>query len=131
MLKLREHFRSYTQVIIGDGRQTLLFYDKWLTQGPISQTIGEESRNWGEGLKVRQWWEEGLGWKIPNSFERRFPDIARRIKQIQLTEEEDIVFWELTANGNYAISSYYEQFRTSFEKVNLVSIVIQRVGIQN
>lgn len=65
LLKLRNDFQRHSKVLIGDGRQTSLFYDYWLDSGPLDHVIGEEINTWGKELEVIDWWNDENVWRIP------------------------------------------------------------------
>lgn len=121
LLKMRRKFYPYVESIVGDGRETSLFYDWWLKSGPI---IGAMSGNmlWNKNLKVSSW-RQGKEWSIPGTFKRRYPDIVREIEAMELTEHSDAVKWRLNLSGHYTIASFYQQIRGRKSKVNCYRLI--------
>lgn len=66
---------------LGDGRQTSLFWDRWLGNKSIVDLIGavDEVACWGRDNRVRDCWQQGR-WSIPPSFMHRYPHVAERIQ---------------------------------------------------
>lgn len=83
LLKLRDSFYQHSQVMLGDGRRTLLFYDKWLNGSSIIRLAGNSISSWGKYTKVSHWWNQATGWSIPASFIRNFPEISSAIMQFE------------------------------------------------
>lgn len=111
LLKLRLVFKSYLLHLIGDGRDTLLFYDNWLEGEPLTTIVGEQAKTWGDELRVAQWWSMEVGWCIPLSFQRRFPELTRTIQQQSISGGKDQVKWTLTSNQEFSVKSLYEKIR--------------------
>lgn len=117
ILQTRELFKNFIAVEVGDGRETLLFYDQWMRNCRLAdiEVLKDHISSWGRFLKVRDWWESG--WKIPSSFHRRFGSIADQIEQHRLCDDADRVKWLLSPSGNFTIASAYEQIRRRKQKV--------------
>lgn len=105
-------------MMIGDGRNTLLFYDKWINNTTIFSVAVDNSINWGKHTKVAYWWSPSTGWNIPASFARNFPTVSSAIQQIEPSSMDDTRVWKLTPSGNYSILSYYENFRVIGPRVS-------------
>lgn len=112
LLKIREKVCPLIQIQIGDGRQTSLFYDKWLDEGAIAQMLNneEEVTVWGQDLKVNQW-VNGNQWQIPDSFRRRYPAIVQKMERIEITQNADKAIWIPAKSGRFSVSSCYEALR--------------------
>lgn len=123
LLKVRNDIRPLICCKIGDGRRVSLFYDQWLDIGPLHQLMQNDMKNWGDTLKVRDWWDQISGWCIPRSFSRKYPVISNHIHVIQLTEEADKFLWKLTKSGNFSVFSCYNHIRICKPKVNWYRIV--------
>lgn len=52
MLKIRSAMHEHTEVIIGDGRHTMLFFDNWLRIGNLAKYMNSDVKVWGESMKV-------------------------------------------------------------------------------
>lgn len=117
LLKLRDAVKNHVEYLVGDGRQLYLFFDNWLISGPISAEIGTNVRRWGENLRVRDWWKPEGGWTIPNSFRRKYPNIAAEISNIQLSDIPDRARWKLNASGCFFVESMYNSLRIVGSKV--------------
>lgn len=118
MLKIIDAFGPYVKVLVGDGRTTSFFYDKWLSNEALSQRINIGVNVWGSSTLVHEWRREGV-WSIPPSFCRRQPIIAAEIQAIQLQEHNnDRTIWTLTLNGKFTIASFYEKLRMKRNRVH-------------
>lgn len=119
LLKLRTEFQRHTKVLIGDGRQTSLFYDDWLDCGPLIHIIGEEEvANWGLSLTVNDWWNDNNGWKIPRSFVRRFRELATLVQAVRIRNVPDIVVWSHSPTGAFTVDRCYHDLRLRGPKVS-------------
>lgn len=92
LFQLRGIYHNSIKVVVGDGRETILFYDCWMPAGILverSELADHQSRHW-KTVKVSDWREEGM-WKIPSSFGRRWPGIARQIGEQVCSNQPDKV----------------------------------------
>lgn len=81
MLKIRNLAKPFIQCIIGDGRQTSLFYDNWLEIGLLADNMQKDMKIWGDQLKVYDWWKQNIGWSIPVRFTKKYLMLAAAIKE--------------------------------------------------
>lgn len=61
LLKLRSSLYQHSQMLLGDGRHTLLFYDRWINGTSITCQVGSRISSWGKFTKVSQWWCPSTG----------------------------------------------------------------------
>lgn len=116
LLQLRDKLKKAIKVKIGDGRETSLFYDWWCGEDRIADMEGMNTAIHWEKLRVGEW-RENEAWKIPSSFRRRWPSIAKLIEDQQIYNCSDRVIWSHTESGLYTVASAYEAFRHKEEKV--------------
>lgn len=124
LFKLRGMYKNAFKVMLGDGRETLLFFDWWLPQGrniDQSDIATQQATHW-KTLKISEWRENGE-WKIPSSFWRRWPQVARQICEQTCHSQPDKVTWLHTKSGEFSISSAYELLRHREEKVEWATCV--------
>lgn len=114
LLKLRHVFLAHLSILIGDGRQTSLFYDPWIGDRPLESRMDVSPVIWGENLTVNQWTHADGSWNIPHSFARRFPALVEEIQTVALSDHSDQPRWNLTSNGKFSVSSFYEVIRFSY-----------------
>lgn len=117
VLKLRSNFAPYIKTVVGDGRETNLFFDRWLEVGPIIDMIGADNNQWGKNIRVADWRCNGE-WSIPRTFKRRYPDIAEGIQAVALTQQKDRVIWIPNMSKHYTIDSFHKQVRVIRPRVN-------------
>ncbi|GLT27312.1 hypothetical protein SLA2020_023190 [Shorea laevis] len=123
ILKLRPMLKKFIWVQVGDGRQTSLFYDWWMSESRLSDNLSSSDiSTWGHDLLVCNWWN-GKEWSIPDSFVRRHPHIAEAISQQSLSQLADVAQWKPAKNGMFSISSCYDKMRSSRGKVDWHSLV--------
>lgn len=117
-MKIREKVQPLIQMKIGDGRQTSLFYDRWLEEGAIVQMLNseEEVAVWGQEVKVSQWKQEDQ-WQIPESFKRRYPEIVQKMERVGMNQGADRVIWKPAKTGCFSVSSCYEALRRKEPRV--------------
>lgn len=123
ILKLRSLVRPHVSCQVGDGRQTSLFYDKWLLLKPLCEYMLNDVKNWGRNLKVSSWWNLEAGWTIPNSFKRRYPMLAENIQRKQLSDNEDRFIWQPKNSDLFSVESFYELLRCKKPKVNWYRLI--------
>lgn len=123
LLKARSGFRDRVETIIGDGRQTSLFYDNWLKCGNLARYMNSDMHVWGEEAIVQQWWQCGKGWNIPQSFSRIYPQLAEEISKVRLDNGQDIVKWKNSQDGWFSVAHYYSETRLTAPKVNWYRLV--------
>lgn len=78
-----------------------LFYDDWISSGPISDIVGSEVKQWGERIVVSQW-RQNDRWKIPSSFKRKFPTLALEIENTSLLQQQELSLARLKALAKFA-----------------------------
>lgn len=117
LLKLRNNMYEYINTLVGDGRDTMLFYDNWLPVGNLAKFM-DDVHVWGENMKVEQGWHVTRGWIIPTSFKRKYPQLTSEIKKIQLTVSKDKVIWKPATNGQFNINQFYNMLRRTVPKVS-------------
>lgn len=105
------------KAVVGDGRQTSLFYDNWLPNGALVQRLNVDVSIWGQNLTVHQWTNGNGNWNIPLSFKRRFPTIANEISGMKITTLPDRYVWKSSTSSNFYIASYYDNIRRRNPKV--------------
>lgn len=108
---------EHINIIIGDGKDTKLFYDNWLPFGNLAKLMSNDIKVWGEDLNVCQWWHGTKGWQIPSSFSRRYSHLAEEISKIQLSNSRDSVKWKPDINGQFSVGQYYNMIRKTTPKV--------------
>ncbi|GKV10797.1 hypothetical protein SLEP1_g22110 [Rubroshorea leprosula] len=64
-------FKAYIRMVVGDGRETSLFFDWWFGESRICDRAGwiDKENSWGRTVNVAGWWVDGH-WRIPRSFKR-------------------------------------------------------------
>lgn len=122
LLQMRGMFKQHVIYNLGDGRQISLFYDNWLSIGPIKEIIGDNAMIWGGNFNVRVWWNDRDGWVLPNSFCRRHPVIAAEIQKYSISTRPDSVSW-CSILKEYTVNSMYELSRKRGDRVNWGNIV--------
>lgn len=129
-MQMRPMFYVSFKCIIGDGRECSLFYDWWIGDCRLSDEEGVKAQivSFGHNVKVRDWWGNDA-WRIPASFSRRWPHIARRIETIQLHENSDQIQWIHSKMGQYSIASAYEVLRHREQKVQWKKCVCDSKGM--
>lgn len=120
LLQIRNVFRKYMQVQIGDGRECSLFYDHWFGEARLCDLI--DCTPWQNYKEVQEWVQEGR-WSVPHSFMRRFPLLAHNIQQVSLSLEADRFVWSKASSKCYSISSAYEAIRFKANPVPWRNIV--------
>lgn len=118
LFQLRDAYRMSFRVEIGDGRETLLFYDWWCGQQRIIdlEDIGAHTENHWRAIKVSDWRVNGA-WRIPSSFARKWPNANQLICAQQVNNGCDKVIWVHCKSGNFSISSAYEFLRHKERRV--------------
>lgn len=124
ILQLRGVMQQHFEVIVGDGRQCSLFFDKWLNGRSIADLVGsvEMVCQWGSVLNVSDWRCNGQ-WNIPMSFCRNYPEIADVISLVQCHEGKDRFVWRPVAGKGYSIAPCYEVMRSKRERVSWAAMV--------
>lgn len=120
LLQLRDVFKDFMCVRIGDGRECSLFYDYWLGDARLCDTI--DCSPWNNYKTVQEWTREGE-WAIPNSFKRRYPALAQAMIQVPLLPRADRSIWTGAGSDKYSIKDGYEVLRTKGQVVAWHNIV--------
>lgn len=130
LLQLCDQYRDAYHTVIGDGRETSLFYDCWMGECRIMEMDGISSQELGymQNAKVSDWWVQGT-WRIPNSFTRRWPAIVEQIKQHTLRNDHDKVVWKHCNSGRFSIASAYDFLRHRENTVEWANCIWQTRGI--
>lgn len=118
LLQLRDMYKECFKVIVGDGRETSLFFDWWTGDQRLADREGlkDEISLWGRHLKINSWRQHDR-WMIPASFNRKWLRIAAEICQYKPAEGADKLVWTKDSSGAYSISAAYECFRHTAPRV--------------
>jgi len=124
ILKMRGSLQHCLVKKIGDGRETSLFFDKWLEKGRIVDLVGgrEYVVQWGETKMVADW-RTSHGWSIPASFQRQFPTISAEIHRTNVSHGLDEVIWTEHCSGKFSVSSCYQMLRRKAPKVSWSTLI--------
>ncbi|CAL1380726.1 unnamed protein product [Linum trigynum] len=95
---------------VKNGRKTKFWTDVWVLQVPLMEVTTTEIPYGVEYKTVADYWEANSGWKVQD-FQAYLPqEIVDKIRSIMLdplSQEEDRLFWKLSANGIFNTSSAY------------------------
>lgn len=112
VLNLRSTFRDFIRIRVGNGRNTLFWFDPWLDEGALCSNLHERlilDSGLGSMITVGDLsWNGLFAWPNPNSpalmslNERETPS---------LNSEEDRVIWKPTGKNVYVVKDAWESIR--------------------
>lgn len=95
LLKIRDLFKAYFKVQLGNGKNTSFWYDNWLPIGPLSDYITDVDIDFlgiNKNITVVNMNRRG-SWRIPNSLYGLIPNLETALKSVKLKDCDDKVFW--------------------------------------
>ncbi|KAJ9542442.1 hypothetical protein OSB04_028948 [Centaurea solstitialis] len=126
MLGLRCVIRPHIQVIVGDGRNTHAWEDKWLDCGPLA-TLITYRRIHAQGFTVNDTVRDFLtasdgGW--PDDWVHRHPELLM-YNLLLMTEERDLVRWRSRHHGliNFSVKDVYVSLDENYDRLPWTSSV--------
>ncbi|KAJ9563335.1 hypothetical protein OSB04_008495 [Centaurea solstitialis] len=126
MLGLRCVIRPHIQVIVGDGRNTHAWEDKWLDCGPLA-TLITYRRIHAQGFTVNDTVRDFLtasdgGW--PDDWVHRHPDLLMYNLPL-MTEERDLVRWRSRHHGliHFSVKDAYVSLDENYDRLPWTSSV--------
>ena len=124
LLSLRDRFRSHARWVVGNGRNTLLWFDNWLPIGPIINAMGEHIL-FEIGLTryatVADIIRNGH-WRWPWTASEDLCTIKQVIfgQSPPRSNEADAVIWVPDKVGKFSIKSAWDCFRYHKELVGIL-----------
>lgn len=121
LLNLRSIVQPHIKVVIGNGKTTSLWFDNWHPLGPLAHKFGPRVI-YNTGLTKEATVAaiiRGSSWGLPITQTLEINEIRHAISSLPIPNQEleDHYKWDLNSNGEFTISSLWNDLRTKFPKV--------------
>ena len=121
LLNLRPIVQPHIKIVIGNGKATSLWFDNWHPLGPLAHKFGPRviydlglTKDATVDAIIR-----GSNWGLPITQTLEINEIRHAMSSIPKPNKdlEDQFRWELNSNGEFSISSLWNELRTQYPKV--------------
>lgn len=118
--KAKERYEKGTKWILGNGRKIRFWYDVWLGDCPLKivfPRLFRISRNldWSVADAKGVDWQLDFRRRLGNEEVAEWNDLQEALDDVEVSGEEDKVFWALTPSGKFTTKSIYRLIKNSGE----------------